>query len=222
MIYDKISSRNNTKEDGINSLLEAASAEARRISLAIQEIAGTTACKRVQIHGLKKWAIENGYWFDRNDLGEFSDRGSENEVYMDSANEIVNKLNDFRYADDNLESFFRRIRIHNNLFPDCKYTLLGFSENNDGKTCAVISQSFIRAERVASIEEIAGALALMGFYPQLDGEYFTNGEIDIFDALPNNVLYGIDSNLYFIDTICLPSTNNYLDSYKSLSPNWKR
>lgn len=223
MIYDKISSRNNTKEDGINSLLEAASAEARRISHAIQEIAGTTACKGVQINGLKKWAIENGCWIAHKDvLGEFSDRGSENEVYMDSANEIVNKLNDFRYADDNLESFFQRITIHNRLFPDCAYTLQGFSQNTEGQICAVISQAFIRAERETSIEEIAGALALMGFKPQFEGEYFTDGNVDIFDALPNNVLYGIDGNLYFIDTICLPSTNNYLDSYKSLSPNWKR
>lgn len=61
----------------------------------------------------------------------------------------------------------------------------------------------------------------MGFYPMQDGEYFTNGKIDIFDALPNNVLHGIDGNLYFIDTICMPSTDEYLASYKDLSPNHK-
>ena len=129
MNYDKISSGINRKEEGVNSLLEAASAESRRISLAIQDVAGTTACKGVQISGLRKWAIENECWIDnRAVLGEFSDRGSENEVYMDSANEIVNKLNDFRYADDNLDAFFQRINIHNKLFPDCAYTLKGFSE----------------------------------------------------------------------------------------------
>lgn len=222
MTHDKVSSEINTEKNGFNSLLEAASAEARRISRAIQEIAGTTSCKGVQISGLKKWAIENNCWYyNRDFLGKFSDRGSENEVYMDSTNEIVNKLNDFRYADDNLEPFFQRMNIHNKLFPECEYTLKGFSENRDGKICAVISQSFIRSKREASIEEIAGALALMGFTPQMDGEYFTNGEIDIFDALPNNVLYGIDGNLYFIDTICLPSSDKYFESYKSLSPNWK-
>lgn len=140
---------------------------------------------------------------------------------MNSLNETVYKLNDFRYADDNLESFFDRIRIHNNLFEECAYTLQGFAENQDGKICAVISQPFIRADREASIEEIAGALALMGFVPQQEGEYFTNGEVDVFDALPNNVLHGIDGNLYFIDAICLPSSDNYLESYKSHSPNWK-
>lgn len=221
MEYDKVSSGINNEEESIDNLLEAAAAEARRISRTIQEIAGTTACKGVQINGIKRWALEKGYWISSYEiLGEFSDRGSENEVYMDPINQIVYKLNDFRYADDNLESFFQRIKIHNNLFADCAYTLHGFAENREGKVCAVISQPFIRADREASIEEIAGALALMGFIPQQEGEYFTNGEVDIFDALPNNILHGIDGNLYFIDTICPPSDDNFLDSYKSLSPNW--
>lgn len=221
MEYDKISSGIDSEKEGFDNLLEEAAAEARRISRAIQEIAGTTACKGVQINGLRKWAVENNCWIPScGILWEFSDRGSENEVYMDFINEIVYKLNDFRYADDNLESFFQRIRIHNNLFADCAYTFHGFSENQEGKICAVISQPFIRADREASIEEIAGALVLMGFLPQQEGAYFTNGEVDIFDALPNNVLHGIDGNLYFIDTICLPSEDNFLNSYKSLSPNW--
>ena len=170
----------------------------------------------------KKWAVKNQVWIsDIIRLGEFSDRGSENEVYMDSIHHVVNKLNDFRYADDNLESFFQRIIIHNRLFSDCAYILKGFAENQEGKICAVLEQPFVRADREATIEEIAGALALMGFIPMHDGEYFTNGEVDIFDALPNNVLHGIDGNIFFIDTICLPSNDNYLDTYKSLSPNWE-
>lgn len=128
MDYDKISSGINSEKEGFDSLLEAAAAESRRISRAIQEIARTTACKGVQINELKKWAKENGCWFNSPEsFGEFSDRGSENEVYMDSANETVYKLNDFRYADDNLESFFQRIKIHNRLFADCAYSFHGFA-----------------------------------------------------------------------------------------------
>lgn len=180
MDYDEISSGVDSKEAGFHSLLERASAEARRISDAIQEIAGTKACKGVQINGLRRWAITNGCWIDSYEkLGEFSDRGSENEVYIDALNGVVNKLNDFRYADDNLESFFQRIKIHNRLFADCGYDLRGFALNQEGKVCGVLSQPFIWADREASIEEIAGALSLMGFVPKLDGEYFTNGDVDI-------------------------------------------
>lgn len=186
MEYDKISSGINSEKESIDNLLEAEAAEARRISCTIQEIAGTTACKGVQIKGLKNWAIENNCWIESYELlGEYSDRGSENEVYMNSETQIVYKLNDFRYADDNIESFFQRIKIHNNIFADCAYTFHGLAENQDGKICAIISQPFIRADREATIEEIAGALALMGFIPLQEGEYFSNGYIDIFDALPN-------------------------------------
>lgn len=126
------------------------------------------------------------------------------------------------YSDDNLTAFFERINAHNLLFPDCAYLLTGFAENRDGQTCAVLSQPFIRADREATVEEIAGALALMGFIPQMDGEYFTNGVYDIFDALPNNVLHGLDGQIYFIDTIIYRSSDNNLDVYKNLSPRFSK
>ena len=64
MSHDKISSGINSQEKGINRVLEEAAAESRRISSAIQKIAGTTSCKGVQIHGLKKWAIKNKVWIN--------------------------------------------------------------------------------------------------------------------------------------------------------------
>lgn len=206
---------------GFDSLLEAASAEARRILKSIQAVAGTTHCKGVQIHGLEQFAKRENLWIeDVSILGVFSDRGSENEVYMDSETETVYKLNDFRYADDNLSAFFYRIEAHNSLFASCAYNLVGFAANSEGKTCAVLSQPFIRADREATIEEIAGALALMGFIPQMGGEYFTNGEYDIFDALPNNVLHGVDGEIYFIDTIIYRSSSKNIETFRSLSPRY--
>ncbi|MDE6793639.1 MAG: hypothetical protein K2J48_11215, partial [Muribaculaceae bacterium] len=81
--YDKISSGINSQEKGFNRILKEATAESRRISLTIQKVAGTTSCKGVQIHVLKQWAIKNQVWItDITELGEFSDRGSEKEVYM--------------------------------------------------------------------------------------------------------------------------------------------
>lgn len=84
----------------------------------------------------------------------FSDRGSENEVYMGYDGVNVYKLNDFR-AEDN-------------------------------------------------------------------GEYFTNGIHDIFDAVPNNVQVGDDGNYYFIDTIIFKSDADGLDTYKKYSPNYSK
>lgn len=164
----------------------------------------------------------NGYWIeDALSLGAFSDRGSENEVYVATSGMTVFKLNDFRYSDDNLSAFFDRIEAQNHYFPDCGYRLIGFATNQSGKTCAVLAQPFIVAEREATDEEIQNELQLLGFTPELNGEYFTNGTHDIFDALPNNVLMGIDGRLYFIDTIIYKSSTDTLQTYRNLSPRYK-
>ena len=96
-----------SEETNFSDLYEAASAVARRVLESSQKIAGTTYCKGVQIAELAKWAKENGYWVDNPAvLGKFSDRGSENEVYVSYTGTTVYKLNDFRYSDDNLTAFF--------------------------------------------------------------------------------------------------------------------
>lgn len=211
-------SSDGTKE-GFRSVLAEASDVSYRTFESIQAVAGTTACKGVQINALRKYAVENHCWIaDISALGEFVDRGSENEVYSAYDADIVYKLNDFRYADDNLNSFFERIQAHNHYFPESKYDLIGFALNQSGKVCAILVQPFIHAEREATEQEIADALSLSGFQPQLEGEYFTNGEYDIFDALPNNVLYGTDGHLYFIDTIIYTTQSEGLKTYRTLSP----
>ena len=220
---ERIPQTANREETNLPNLYAAASALARRVLRSIQAVAGTTYCKGVQIAELTKWAKAEGFWIeDIHTLGAFSDRGSENEVYSSYDSKTVFKLNDFRYSDDNLTAFFDRLSAHNHYFPDCSYRLIGFAENQDHKPCAVLAQPFIVAEREATEEEICTELKLLGFTPQMGGEYFTNGTHDIFDALPNNVLMGIDGRLYFIDTIIYLSATNNLDTYRSLSPRYTK
>lgn len=125
--------------------------------------------------------------------------------------------NDFRYSDDNLTPFFERIKAQNEYFPDCAYTLIGFAKNKNGKVCAVIQQPYIISWREATEEEFKTELERLGFKSQMDGEHFTNGIHDIFDASPNNVLVGIDGNLYFIDTIIYKSDEGNVNTYHSQS-----
>lgn len=203
------------------SLLAEASAVAGGVLESVQALAGTAYCKGVQVNALHRFAVERHCWYDSPDVfGTFSDRGSENEVYMSPDSKTVYKLNDFRYADDNLSPFFERIEAHNLLFPDCAYSLIGFSRNRDGKVCAVLSQPLIQTKREATEEEIASTLTELGFMPCMNGEYYSNGVYDIFDAVPNNVLLGVDDEIYFIDTIIYKSKDNNIDVYKSLSPKY--
>ena len=51
----------------------------------------------------------------------------------------------------------------------------------------------------ATEDEIAEYMEALGFEMDYIDE-FHNEQYEIFDAVPNNVLYGIDGDLYFIDT----------------------
>ena len=161
---ERLSQESQCPKDGFNGLLARASAFAGGVLSSIQALAGTTACKGVQIARLKDWAKENDCWFENPEsLGVFSDRGSENEVYMAYDGIHVYKLNDFRYSDDNLTPFFERIPAHNQYFPDCAYDFIGFSQNRDGKVCAVLRQQLVVNAREATPEEIKAEFERIGF-----------------------------------------------------------
>ena len=217
--FERIPQENECRNEAEGCLLERASAVAQGVLEEIEALAGTTACKSVQLVRLKQWAQEQDCWFcDSSLFGDFFDRGSENEVYLSPNSQEIVKLNDFRYSDDNLSSFFERIRAHNKYFDACPYRMVGFAENRDGKICAVLVQPFIVDARLATKEEIHEEFLRIGFQAVDGGEYYTNGQHDIFDAVDGNVLIDDDGHFYFIDTIIYPSDGEGYAKYHSLSP----
>jgi hypothetical protein len=100
--------------------------------------------------------------------------------------------------------------------------MIGFAENSDGKVCGVLVQQFVRDARLATKQEIHDEFLRLGFHPEDNGEYYTNGQHDIFDAVDGNVLVGSDDHLYFIDTIIYPSDTGGYDTYRSLSPRFSK
>ena len=216
---ERLSQDGECQNEAEYGILGSASAFARGVLEEIEALAGTTACKTVQLVRLRKWAQKQGCWFsDRSQFGDFFDRGSENETYLSPDGKNIVKLNDFRYSDDNLTSFFERIKAHNKYFDACPYRMIGFAENRDGKVCGVLVQRFVHATRLATRQEIHDEFLRLGFHPEDNGEYYTNGQHDIFDAVDGNVLVGDDGLIYFIDTIIYPSDTGGYDSYRSLSP----
>ena len=216
---ERISQEGERRNEGQGDLLESASSFAYGVLKEIETLAGTTTCKSVQLVKLKQWAIDNNCWFaDNSKFGDFFDRGSEIEAYLSPDGKNIIKLNDFRYSDDNLTPFFERISAHNNYFDACPYQLIGFSENRDGQICAVLVQPFIAEARLATKQEIHDEFIRLGFHAEDNGDYYSNGIHDIFDAVPNNVLVDDDGHFYFIDTIIFPTGSGGYDTYRSHSP----
>lgn len=77
--------------------------------------------------------------------------------------------------------------------------MIGFAYNSQNEFCAVLVQPYVRAKREATETEIRHYMESLGFIMDYPDEYHDE-KYEIFDAVPNNVLYGIDDKLYFIDT----------------------
>ena len=183
----------------VNSLLEQAACIVRRSKETAGTLEPTESYKRGQIEELISFADSNGLWIDFNNLSViYLDKGGENEVFYDGA-ATVYKLNNFEYAGDNLENFFIRITAHNKFFSNVPYQMIGFAYNSLHEFCAVLIQPHIKAEREATEDEITDYMQALGFEMDYLDEYH-NDQYEVFDAVPNNVLYGIDGDLYFIDT----------------------
>lgn len=198
-IYQRISQGMDRENSPINSLLEQATLIVRRSKITTGTLEPTEGYKRKQIEELKSFADSQNLWIDLSNLKiTYMDKGGENEVFHDGKTSVI-KLNNFEYAGDDLENFFIRIFAHNRFFNNVPYSLIGFAYNSQQEFCAVLTQPYIKAEREATEEEIAEYMSALGFEIDYYDE-FHNDDYEIFDAAPNNVLYGIDGNLYFIDT----------------------
>ncbi|HJG13451.1 hypothetical protein PL498_07280 [Bacteroides xylanisolvens] len=183
----------------VNSIMEQAASLIRRKKEATRTFEPTESYKRRQIEELISFANSDDLWISPSNLNiEFLSKGGENEVYTGNE-DIVVKLNNFEYAGDDLENFFIRIAAHNKFFGNVPYQMIGFSYNSQQEFCAVLTQPYILAEREATEDEIIVYMEALGFEMDYIDE-FHNNDYEVFDAVPNNVLYGIDGDLYFIDT----------------------
>lgn len=183
----------------INNLLEQTACIVRKCKKTTGEIEQTEGYKRRQIKKLIEFANDKNLWIDLSRLNlTYMDKGGENEVSHDG-NVSVIKLNNFEYAGDDLENFFIRIDTHNKFFGNVPYLLIGLSYNSQQEFCAVLTQPYVLAEREATEEEIMIYMQALGFEMDYYDEYH-KADYEVFDVVPNNVLYGIDKNLYFINT----------------------
>lgn len=126
-------------------------------------------------------------------------RGGESKVYLDYDNRSVIKLNDGVYYATWLE-FFNSLVIHNLLFPDTAYTLLGF-EMGFGPLEVVVKQPYIRSDGPVDLEDVRELLAYNGFAHIRRYDYY-NQEFGLLleDIHDENVIMNAET-LFFIDTV---------------------
>lgn len=135
---------------------------------------------------------------DQPKLGTPLPSGVESEVYYNELDGFVYKVNNLSLS-KNILSFLERINLHNKLFPETQYELIGFSGFGNGSVYPIVRQRFIPNAEFATPEEIDSYMRSLGFEKTSKEAEYSNGEYVVSDLRPRNVLKDSDGDIYVVD-----------------------
>jgi hypothetical protein len=161
------------------------------------------------------FALENGLWIpfkNVDDFGEPYPGGNENIVYYNQIESAVYKVNNLINA-GSITKLIAQILLHNKIFPDTPYELVGFTGFEGRSIYPVLKQSHIDISSFATPEDIADYMHSLGFN-QLSDSKFADEKYTVSDLFPRNVLKDRQGNIYVIDDII---KENHIPSFNILS-----
>lgn len=147
------------------------------------------------------YAQETGIWIPlRNiaDLGTPGPSGYENDVFLNPESRFIYKVNNLLYNEGNILTLFESTLLHNKLFPETAYEIVGFSGFTGGAVYPILKQRYIANVTEASPEQILSFMQSIGF-KKITNSKHTNGVVTVSDLLPRNVLVDADGDIYVID-----------------------
>ena len=153
------------------------------------EFENRTVIKEKQVGFLRSYSQKTGLWLDSLPQGSrYLTEGGESKVYLSEDGRFVIKINEAGYYATWTE-YFNSLLLHNLLFSNSAYTLLGFIEV-DEKLFAVVQQPFVEGEQ-ASLEGIEEFLGFNGFAKTKRQDYY-NSELGLVleDMHDENVITG--------------------------------
>ena len=155
--------------------------------------------REVENRVTREFAQENDLWIDDEiKLGTPFSSGDEHNNYIDAENQVIYKVNN-RMHTNSILALLDRIELHNQLFPNSKYSLAGFTAiSKNGDVMPVFAQDFVPDARMATVEEVDGYMSNSGFTRIGDGRY-SNGELIVKDLKPRNVLVNPNGDVYVVD-----------------------
>lgn len=176
----------------------------------------TRPSKPEQETALKEYAVQNGIWFNENQLAEkVSNKlpsGKEANVYVDkSYSNVIKVINYQIYSSTPTDFLNNRIFLYNRLFNESPYEIIGFTLTEKG-FAFLVEQPFVKGRLLQSFASSETDLdnlqnRVKDFMKErfdmnpagLDA--FANELYTIQDVHLKNVIQGEDENLYFIDVI---------------------
>jgi len=156
--------------------------------------------KKEQAHFLEAYCDTHSLWLEH-PPGEdrYLTRGGEARIYLDNDNRHVIKLNDAIYYATWLE-FLNSILLHNLIFTNTSYRLLGFLKQ-DNILFAALKQVFVIASAQAELYDIKQFLEFNEFENSRRNDY-ANRTLGLIleDMHDENVIVNSET-LFFIDSV---------------------
>jgi hypothetical protein len=165
-----------------------------------EEFESKSIIKKEQEIFLEKHCNSNNLWvIDFPGESQYLTRGGEARVFLDNDNKSVIKLNDAIYYATWLE-FFNSLVLHNLIFINTTYHLLGFVKENNVLN-AVLKQPYIKSDNQVDLNDIKRFLTYNEFELFKRNDY-RNKELGLIleDMHDENVIVNSDT-LFFIDTV---------------------
>ena len=146
-----------------------------------------------QEHLLEDWARAKGLWFEhsesilRKNFGPMIAQGAEAKVYYKEGDPSVAKERTSIYSTTN--KALEAIALHNFLFPETAMRVIGFTRDGDGLLRIVLTQPYIRCQRLATKTEIDAMVAEKGFRDNWQGQgvNYLSDRLLLEDMHPANV-----------------------------------
>ena len=131
------------------------------------------------------------------DLGAPGSSGNENDTYV--SNDIIFKVNNLLNSRGSIIQLLNKVLLHNLLFSETAYTFHAFTGFSGSSIMPIFKQSLIKDAMPATAIEIATYMAALGFSSTPTNGRFTNGEFEVWDLLPRNVLKDSEGDIFVID-----------------------
>jgi hypothetical protein len=165
-----------------------------------REFESRSILKEEQTRFLRERAENTGFWMTALPVNsQYLTKGGESEIYLASDYRHVIKINDGVYYATWTE-YFNSLTIHNLLFPDTSYELLGFTYNKQTALCAVLRQPFVEGGQ-ADLADIQEYLTFNGFQRTRRQDYFNQEFSLVLDDMHDENVIAVDDVLFFIDTV---------------------
>ena len=165
---------------------------------------GEFEIKEEQEHLLEIFAHHEGIWFDYDEdiiqkrEGVEGRGGQEAEVYKGDHYSLWKVVDYYQNSDTPFEFLDNRISIHNLLFSDTKYQLVGFTKKMN-RLQFIIEQPFIEGRNYKKEDRFPEYMKALG-YDQIDDTTYYNKYFIIRDLHEANVLK-TQTGFAFVDTI---------------------